>query len=286
MISAAELRKLAQGSGDEYLFDFSIINAQVYQSLFMTLQHFGVRNIASLGFSCDRLAEETRRGAKLSTVVIDSIAKHRTHYVQNIVELLSHLLRKSVSLDTVILSNIDLKTEMLSRLCNSFPKCGQLKKVTFNHIMFGDEGLRVVLAGLASSNVTSVTIKNCGLSHASIDAIKTFISGSRSLREFIVSPREFPPGDLDEIDAALSKCSSPILEAQTYKRKTVEELRRENAELKAELARLRNSVCAVKYNDRVFVIGKDADKFVQFMGEVGDRISQLEQQKSAMESFP
>ena len=92
MLSAAEVRKLAEGTGDEYFFDFSVINGEFYQQLLVTLQHFGVRNIGHIGFSCDRLASELRSGqGKLSTTVMESIAKKRTHYVVNIIELLCHL---------------------------------------------------------------------------------------------------------------------------------------------------------------------------------------------------
>ena len=285
MISAVEVRKLAQGSGDEYFFDFSTISAQCYQTLLVTLQHFGVRNITAIGFNCDRMAEEMRRGSKLSTTVLDSIAKHRTHYIRNIVELLSHLLRKSTALETVVLSNVEMKMDQFTKLCSAFSKCGQLKKVVLNRVFVGDDGLRVLLNALNPNTITSLTVKECGLSHASMQVIKSFLQGrtsSTGISQFVVSPKEFQSSDLDIIDGLLNKSQQS---APRVMKRSLEELRRENAELKAELVRLRESVCAVKYNDRVFIIGKDADEFVKFLGEVGDRITQLEQQKASMESF-
>ena len=59
----------------------------------------------------------------------------------------------------------------------------------------------------------------------------------------------------------------------------------ENAQLRKELSELRSSLNAVKYNDTVFVVGKGAEEFVNYISDIEAKIKNLEDQKAANGSF-
>jgi hypothetical protein len=53
-------------------------------------------------------------------------------------------------------------------------------------------------------------------------------------------------------------------------------LKRENRELKIALDRLRQSVSTIKCKDGVFIVGKGASEFVEFLAEIEKKIRQFE----------
>lgn len=284
MLSAPEIRKLAGGSGDEYLFDFSVIDSETYQPLLIALQHFAPKNIVDLGFSCDQMAEELITG-EFSETVMQSAAKNRTNYVRNMIELLSHILKKSTVLESLELSNIELKKDQLSKLCDAIEKCTRLKKITINRVLIGDDGLMCILNSLNPSTIKRIRVTECGLTKNSTQVILDFIKSKKEnegIKEFEVAPGDLPKAD---IDAIAKQLGSKKIKIKTPQKKSLEQLQKENEELKEELERLKSQVSAVKYNDRVYVIGKGASQFVRFLGSVESRIRDLEEQRSSMETF-
>jgi hypothetical protein len=53
-------------------------------------------------------------------------------------------------------------------------------------------------------------------------------------------------------------------------------LERENQELKIALDRLRQSVSAIEFKKGVFIVGKGASEFMEFLAEIEKKIQQLE----------
>jgi hypothetical protein len=280
MLQDGEIRQLAEGSGGTFIFDVSTINARFYEPLLRSLQRFAPAKIEQIAFTRDRLAQErvgAEAGTPMSTTVLESIARNRANYVRNIVELLAHVIPKSVILWSVSLSNIELTQEQLLKLCQAFAKSRVLKKVSFHRVPIGDSGLNILLSHL--NDVRSISLTLCALTRESTHAILAFVDNKReTIATFQVSPAEFPPGDITRINDALSGSG----QGRGQKR-SLTMLRRENEELKAELARLRQSVNAVLLRDNVFVVGKGAEEFVRFLREIGGRLQDMENRRAQME---
>jgi hypothetical protein len=282
MLQDCEIRQLAEGSGGTFIFDVSIIDARFYEPLLRSLQRFAVTRIEQIAFTRDRLAEErvnAEAGAQMSTTVLQSIARNRTNYVPNIVELLAYVIPKSAILRSVSLSNIELTQEQLVKLSQAFAKSQVLKTVSFHQVPMGDRGLSILLNHL--KGIRSISLMFCALTRESTDVILRFIDARReTIAKFEVSPTEIPPGDITRINEALSGPAPG-----RGQRKSLETLRTENEELKAELSRLRQSVNAVPLYENVLVVGKGAEEFVKFLRGIDARLLDLENGRAQMEHF-
>lgn len=302
MLSDSAVRELANGRGSTYIFDLSDIDAKFYEPLFRTLQRFIPKNVDSIGFTCDHLLEARRNassGKSFPESITRSIMKNRRHYLQNVVELLSHVILRSTRLKSVKLSNLELTLDQILRIIESISKSVSVDSLVLNRIDLGDDGLKVILRTLDSNQIRSLGFLFCHLTTKSTVPILNFIK-SRTARgagisKFDISVQEFSQNDIVKIQQALkvSGSNSPVkksanqsnLAQNNSNEGRYETLLRENKQLKEELQRLKNSVNTVQYNDKVFVVGKGAEQFVRFLNEIGPKLQILEEQKSNIASF-
>lgn len=302
MLSDSAIRELANGKGSTYIFDLSDIDAQFYEPLFRTLQHFIPKNVDSIGFTCDHLLEARRNansGNSIPESITKSIMKNRRHYIQNVVELLSHVILRSTRLKSIKLSNLELKVDQIIRIAQSISKSVSVDSLALSRIALGDDGLKVLLKTIDSNQIRSLSLLFCQLTTKSTLPILNFIR-SRTVRgagisKIDVSAQEFPQNDIVKIQQALkvSGSNSPVkktgsqsnLVQKESKEGRYEALLKENRKLKEELERLKSSVNTVQYNEKVFVVGKGAEQFVRFLNEIGPKLQLLEEQKSNITSL-
>lgn len=300
MLSDSSIRELANGKGSTYIFDLSNISMDFYEPLFKTLQKFIPKYVDSLGFTCDSLNQARRNansGNSIPESITNSIAKNRRHYLLNTVELLIHVITRSTRLKSIKLSNLELQIEQIRRIAEAISKSVSLDTVIFNRLSIGDQGLKMLLSILDPNQIHSLSVLNCGLTQHSTSTLINFAKsracGSGGISKIDLSVQEIPQNDIAKIQQALKTSirSSPSkgFGVNSPSRSTNEEkyeaLKKENQQLKEELEALKRSVNIVPYNEKVFVIGKGAKQFVQFLNEIESKIKILEEQKSNMTSF-
>ena len=305
MLNIDTLKQIAEPSDQSgrYIFDLSTISTEYYEPLLKTLQKFAQKNVVSLGFTCEELRKAEKRkvtGQQIPQRVLQSIAKKKTHYVRNVVELLCHILPKRTNLKEIVISSINLKPEFISRLAVAFSQSDSLQNIVFSYVNLMDSGLEIILSQISPNILKSLTFFNCSLSPASTNKILGFLAKKNpdgNLQEFIVSKTEFSDEDRRRIFDALGvdvpeprmvsrqpKSSPPRKKAQnilTPEEIELEHLREENANLRNQLRSLRESVNAVQYSENVFVVGKGAEEFIKFLKTVESKIAKLEGKKVA-----
>jgi hypothetical protein len=302
MLTDEVIRSLAGGEDAVYHFDFSTILAEFYEPLFRTLQHFSLNKIDSLGFNCDALAraeQQALTGKPLPVQVLNSIAKTRSHFLNNVVALLSYILPKSPRILEIVLSHLNFQGDHFDRFVIAASRSSSLRALYLSSIRVGTDGVRALLGALDPCQIQAITLHSCGVGRDSVGDILAFIArrGDRSvepggIRRFQVTGPNLPAGDEQRIVQALgvatvlsprAKATGDIrkrLEAIEEQREVseLEELERENAELKAELARLRQSINAVQFREDVFIVGKGAEEFVQFLMGIEEKLETFEAQ--------
>lgn len=302
MLSEGVLRQLSKNHNGTFMFDFSTINADQYEPLFRTLQRFCLKNVDSVGFSCDELAKfqgRTLEGNDLPPYVLSSIAKKKIHYIRNTVELLCYVVQKSTRLNEVQFSNLTLRTEHLQRLSTAFGKSKALKSLVFSRVGMGDEGIRALLTSLDPNTLESITIVKCGITGACTEDILQFIARRREvgvgLKAFEVSQSEIVDADRRRIQAALtgiplspsSRGPAPSGDSDSDgsfvgdRQERIAQLRAENKSLKEQIRALKEMVNAVKFGDSVFVVGKGAPEFVMYLNDVEQRLVTLDRTRRA-----
>lgn len=305
MLDRDTLKSLSVPSEENgrFIFDMSTIGTEYYEPLLKTLQKFSQKNVVSLGFTCDELKKAEKRavtGQQIPQRVLQSIAKKKTHYVRNIVELLCHVLPKRTNLREIVLSSISLKSEFTVRLAEAFSQSDSLESIVFRSVNLMDSGLDAILTKISPNKLKTVTFYNCGLSPAATNKILAFLSkkiGTEGLVEFNVSKTEFSDEDRRRIFDALGvDVPEPIPVRKSPKKQSpkkkigglspeeveLERLREENANLKAQLKSLRDSIEAVQYSENVFVVGKGAEDFIKFLSTVESKIARLEEKKTVI----
>lgn len=297
MLSEATLRQLSHNKEGDFQFDFSTIHVQHYEPLFRTLQRFCVKNVDSIRFSCDELAKCEQRvleGKPLPSNVANSIGKQKIHYVRNMVELLCFASQKSERLSEISFSNLTFRKEHLQRMATAFATSKGLKSLIFAKVLLEDDGMRILLTALDPNTIESIAIIKCGLTGACTEDIVRFIRRRREvgvgLKSFEVSPVEIPEADRRRIKQALDG-APPSPPAKTMavmeesysddsmgvdRRQRIRELKDENYSLREQIRALKEMQNAVKCNDYVFVVGKGAPEFVEYLNEVEQRLSALD----------
>lgn len=217
MLSEQEIRALSGGTGNTFLFDLSVISSDQYESLFRTLEHFAKKQIAKLGFSCDELfrAEQKALGGRpIPLHILNSIAKTRSNYTRNIVELLSFILPRSTRLLEVKLSYLSIRKEHLIRLINAFGQSTTLENISFSKVLLGDALLDLLLQTLDPNQIKSITIQYCGITRKSMPKIIEFIqrkdpklSTNGGLVNFTISQTEITAEDQRTINEAIKNSS-------------------------------------------------------------------------------
>ena len=139
MLSPEVVRQLGDGTGAEYQFDFSKIPSEFYEPVLRTLQHFAQKKIESIGFNCDSLAKaeqlslisttqlnsaqnSTPSNKKLPVIIANSIAKKKSHYISNIIELLCYVLPRSTRIKELTLSNLNIRKDYMQKLIGCLSK--------------------------------------------------------------------------------------------------------------------------------------------------------------------
>ena len=331
MLSDQNIRQLADGTDSNYQFDFSKIQAEFYEPLLRTLQHFAKKKIHSIGFSCDSLAQLERTQLisstnqnsqnKLPVLVSNSIAKNKSHYISNIVELLYYVFPRSTRIKELTLSNLNIRKDYFVRLINGIAQSKSLERITFNKIPIGDELLRMILTTVDPNKIQSLTFTYCGVTSKSLNDILLFIqkkdpNNKNGISSFQISKAEISEKEQALIQEALqnpsafnnlspisntnksqkilpnqanSPFSTPLISpihtkyTQAQIESEMAQIRAyesENAQLRKELMDLRNSLHAVQFNENVFIVGKGAEEFVNYISGIEPRIKELEAQKA------
>lgn len=309
MLSEAAIRQLSKGEEGKYIFDFSTINSSNYEILFRSLQKFALKNIDTLGFTCDELAKFQSRStdrAQFPTYVAESIARTKTHYVRNIIELLCHIIPKSPRIREVLFSNLAIRREHIERLSTAFAKSKVLSSIIFSHVKFEDEGVRVLLNGLDPNSIRSISIIKCGITGACTDDIIQFIKRRMEqtigIQSFEVSPTEISDADRRKIRSALTGVPESPPSPKRYapmqteeesedsedpeqaaedaeRREKIEDLKTENKKIKDQIRALREMVNAIQCNDSIFVVGKGSAEFVMYLNQIEQRLVSLDGSK-------
>lgn len=338
MLSDQNIRQLADGTDSNYQFDFSKIQAEFYEPLLRTLQHFAKKKIQCIGFSCDSLAQLERTQLisstnpnsqnKLPVLVSNSIAKNKSHYISNIVELLYYVFPRSTRIKELTLSNLNIRKGYFVRLINGIAQSKSLEKISFNKIPIGEELLRMILTTLDPNKIQSLTFNYCGITSKSVNDILLFIqkkdsNNKNGISSFQISKAEISEKEQTLIQEALqnpsafnnlspisntnktissnhssqqipanqanSPFSTPLISpihtkyTQAQIESEMAQIRAyesENAQLRKELMDLRNSLHAVQFNENVFIVGKGAEEFVNYISGIEPRIKELEAQKA------
>lgn len=310
MLDKETLRSLSGNSADpgRYHFDLSKINKQENRPFFNTLQKFAIKNIVSLGFSCEELKRAESKalaGGNIPLDVTNSIAvAHKKTYLKNIVTLIQYLLKEGriTNIHEIVLNALPLSQDQVQELAQSF-STSNLESIVFQSIALGDGGLTTLLSSLDPNKLKAVTFHKCNLSPAATNKILTFISRrttEQGIKEFNVSKTEFSLEDRNKIAEALKaqsqrsspqRSSSPTRSSPrksspkkrqptlSAEEQELQRLREENAALREQLKNLRDSVDAVQYNENVFVVGKGAEEFIKFLNTVESKIAKLEERK-------
>lgn len=368
MLSPEVVRQLGDGTGTEYQFDFSKIPSEFYEPILRTLQHFAQKKIESIGFNCDSLAkaeqmslvsstqlnsaqDSTSTNKKLPVVISNSIAKNKSHYISNIIELLCYVLPRSTRIKELTLSNMNIRKDYMQKLILSLSKSKSLETINFVRIPIGNELMHLLMTTLDPNRIKSIKINFCGITSNCTTDIIQFIQKKQSnsldgIQSIQLTKTEIPESDQILIQNALQKSShqnnnyidfnnlspninsgSPISQTagvnnnnnnfysesqklspisvfspinsnmnyaytqKNFKERKANELAQikayenENAQLRKELSELRSSLNAVKYNDKVFIVGKGAEEFVNYISDIEAKIKNFENQKAANGSF-
>ena len=337
MLSNEVIRQISGGQGGTYIFDFSRISQDKYESLFRTLQHFAQSKIDNLGFNCDELVKSQAKslsGVSMPPIVLGSIAKNKSHYIQNLVQLLCYIIPRSSRIKALELATMNFKPDQINRLSTSFGKSSSLLSLSFCQIPLGNQGLISILNALNPNQIQSISIKYCGITGDATGAILQFISKKtdpKGISNFSISKTELSQEDRDAIERALqnSQPKSDFLSNQskskflqsatenttkvtnkdnsekitqqkakttklqkgnspnkspnkkTQQQKDEEELKalkEENEALQLELSQLQQSLDIVQFSQDVFLVGKGAKDFIQFLNDVETKIQQYDKQ--------
>lgn len=213
MLSEEEIRQLANGTGSIYHFDFSKISGDKYKPLLCTLQHFAKKKVESIGFSCDELFKAQQRslsGHQMPIYVLNSIAKTQSHYVRNIIELLCLVLPRSNRLKEIVLSNLNIKKESLSRLIEAMSHSPSLENINLSKMPIGDDVFNLMLQKLDPNQIKCIMATHCGITRNCVDSIISFIgrkdqqiTKNGGISQITLSKTEIPNEDQRRIQEAL-----------------------------------------------------------------------------------
>ncbi|OHT06330.1 hypothetical protein TRFO_25599 [Tritrichomonas foetus] len=217
MISHEEIRAIADGKGSVYHFDLSKISGDYYEPLLKTLQHFAKKNIESLGFNCDELFHAEQKlliGKPMPVNVLNSIAKTKSHYIRNVVELVCHVIPRSTTLLEITLSNLNIKKDYISRIISAFSHSPSLETINLVKIPLGDESFRVLLKYIDPNQIKNITIMYCGITEVSLKDILDFIyrkdenvTKNGGIENFVISRAEISQNGQNKIQEALKNKS-------------------------------------------------------------------------------
>lgn len=306
MLTDDVVRQLANGDGAVYHFDLSKIASEFYEPLLRTLQHFAIRKIDSLGFTCDEMARSEQRamaGKQVPVAVLNSIAKTKSHFMRNVVELICFVLPRSSRIAELTLSNLTIRKDYWERIVSAISHSTSLESVNISKVRVGVEGIRLLMKELDPNQIRSVSINYCGAAEENTDDIINFIkrkdpgyAKNGGIQMFQISRAEIPEDQQKRIQEALGIREAspvkrtplkPISPRQTNRRSEEKELaeitalEKENEELRAELAKIRAEIKAVEYNEDVFIVGNDAEELVKFIAGMEDKIKELERLKES-----
>jgi hypothetical protein len=296
---ASEVRRLASGKDGVYHFDLSLIPSEFYEPLFRTLQAFVIRDVDSLGFSCDALALADRFSPDkpLPAEILASIAKQHSQFMNGIVAVLCYALPKSTRLIELVLSNLTFQADNFDFLITAISKSPSLRVVYFSRIEIRADSLRRLLAGLDPNQLHAVNMHECGIGSDSLPDIRAFIArrvssgaGPGGIRRFNITGYPWSAEEDEQVARSLEEqlLLSPRrrLDKDVRKRLSGFQKRREivelqmleqqNAELKAEFSRLKQALHAIKVKEGVFVVGKQSAQFVEFFNGIEGQVRLFE----------
>lgn len=295
MLSGEVLRSLSTGHGKEYCFDFSQIPSDRYESLFTTLQKFAINSVTKLGFNCDTL-KNFPDPSKLPHKVAGSIAKKKSNYIKNMVELLYHIVPKS-RITEIVIGNLTLFPEQLGRLASSFSRSPVLKSITFYGVTVGDDGIQIFLKTLNPNKIERLVFNDCDLTSGSVDTILAFISRrnvtSGGIQSFDISGNSIPENDLQAVEQALynkevSLSPNKAATVGTPRRyskdlnyndpylEEIAKLKEENQMLKNQIKALSEMKVSAELQGSIFVVGTGGPQFVTYLGELEDKLIEID----------
>lgn len=299
MLSTEVIRSLAKGEGNTYLFDFSTIPSPHYESLFRTLLDFLKTNGQIIGFNCDELACITDR-TNIPDNIKTSIAKKKTNYIKNMVELLSHVIPRSTTITELIISNIVLYPEHIKKLSGSFARSNILRKLTFNKVPLGDQGIQMLVGSLDPNKIESIIIKDCGVTSASTESIIAFInrriSKNDGIKVFDIDEQDMVPSDIRKIKALINNqneqreaTQKPVpstppredfpednMDQDDAISREIAALREENSMLRNQIKALSEMKASAELSGSIFVVGTGGPQFVNYLGDIEDKLLEID----------
>lgn len=302
MLSEKVLRQISINSGASFNFDFSYISSEYYESLFRTLQRYAIKNIESLGFNCDEQAKYESlvvKGSPLPKKVASSIARTKSNYIRNMVELICYVVPKSSKIQEIKFSNILIPRESLDRLAAAFEKSKTLKVIIFSRVLLENDGLQIFLNHLDPNDLISLSFVKCRLNDDVADSIIQFIMKKKSLftglKSFEVSPDEISEFVRQSIAEAIAgafrknqqrQISQPQSEflsdneddelESIERQKILSQLKSENRTLKDQIKALKEMINAVKFGESMFVVGQGAPDFVMYLNDIEQRLVNID----------
>lgn len=312
MLSADALRQLSQGSNNDYIFDFSLIPSDRYETLFRTLQKFCLNNVDLLGFSCDAISNYAGANAHLPTDIMHSIAKNKKSYIRNMVELLCYCVPKSPKITELQFSHLLIAGEYLSRMAGSFSRSKSLKRIIICDCNLDDAGAESLFKFLDPNKIELITIENSNISGQIIPEAINFVQRKSvpngGIMEINLNGNQISQSDLLKLNQALHPLSKQSIPSQSIPKPFIDEVSPEDlsdeasfpdnhenaiqaeiAALKSENQMLRNQIKALREmkassenNGSIFVVGTGAPQFVSYLGEVEEKLLAIDQNTKFM----
>lgn len=306
MLSNQTLREIAEGTGNQYNYDFSMISGDLYESLFRSLQKFSINHIESIGFSCSFLTHYSpqRSPKQISPKVKKSIANTKIHYIKNMVELLYFVMPRSKVLHEITLTNLPMKYAHIERFASSFAKPNFIDTLNFNTIKLFDEGAAIILSYLTESHVVNISFQNCYITDSILNIIISLIQSKKktdypiqnfdapelssfsqqqirnAIKDYQVQNdlSNFSSGsDFQEIQEEISPIyQDPSSSKQDSIYQQIEELKKENNELREQIQLFKDLTKQVQITDNIYAIGEKASDFADHLKDLTKRLSTID----------
>lgn len=272
MCTEATLLRIGNSDGSRFDFDVSKINKDLYRDLLSTLKEYGKRKIVSLGLNCNA---RQRKEYRATEEYQNSIFAHHEHCILNFVELFAFLIANSESITEVTFSALQLSQGLIAKIAKGASLSNKLVSIAFTNTTIGDQNLQAILSVLNTNVIRRLTFWNCNLTSQSTPFILDFLAKG-NIHQFNVSRTEFTNEEIDRIRQSLSPEAideEPIADHMGVK--VAEDLRVENQRLREKIKELRKSMNAIKYRDGVYIVGKGAHEFIDFIESVEEKIEAI-----------
>ncbi|OHT06889.1 hypothetical protein TRFO_24993 [Tritrichomonas foetus] len=201
-LTKLELQSYANGgkTRSEAIYDFSRIHRKEYSMILTALKKYGIKHLTKLGFSLDLYYESYKsefpslrqqEGTKVirsvkprvePSILSESAYRKIPNAVDLLLDALDYILANSITMESLTFRSFQLTKAQIERLSNSIEKNSSLTSLTFDNVTLFDEGFSILVRRLHRPGLKALHFKNCGLTDASIDFIKSILHYHVSLQ--------------------------------------------------------------------------------------------------------